>query len=159
MRCEKKQCTASNEFTFTRTKKKLGFTAGLLLALLPKCPFCVMAFTSTFVLCGEAGTFTTEHTYTSSTTLFLTLFFCGIALLGIVFNYRGNRTKYAMLLALAGSFCILLSVTRGGSLALYYSGVFFVFAGVWLNGSLLFFVTKIRALLSRNSINKPVECK
>ncbi len=159
MRCEKKQCTAYNEITFTRTKKKLGFIAGLLLALLPKCPFCVMAFSSTFILCGEAGTFTTAHTYTSSTTFFLTLLFCGITLIGIVFNYHGNRTKYALLLALAGSLCILFSVARGGGLTLYYGGVLFVFAGVWLNGNLLFFVAKIRAFFSKDSGNKPVEFK
>ncbi|OQP63855.1 hypothetical protein A3860_23240 [Niastella vici] len=159
MRCEKKQCTASNEFTFTRTKKKLGFIAGLLLVLLPKCPFCVMAFSSTFILCGEAGTFTTAHTYTSSTTFLLTLLFCGITLIGLIFNYRDIRTKYAILLALAGSLCILFSVTSGGGLALYYSGVLFIFTGVWLNGSLLFFIAKIRAFFSQNSGNKPVEFK
>ncbi|MDP4264582.1 MAG: hypothetical protein Q8941_18780 [Bacteroidota bacterium] len=128
--------------------------AGLILALLPKCPFCVMAFSSTFVLCGKAGTFTDTHTHSSSTTFLLSALFCGITLAGILFNYRDSRTKYALLLALAGSACILFSVAKGGGLALYYSGVVFIFCGVWLNGSLLFFAGKIRALLTKTSSHK-----
>ncbi|AEW01400.1 hypothetical protein Niako_5161 [Niastella koreensis GR20-10] len=62
-----------------------------------------------------------------------------------------------MLLALAGSFCISFSVTVGGGLVLYYSGVLFVFAGVWLNGSLLSFVVKVRALLGKNNSTNPAE--
>jgi hypothetical protein len=87
----------------------------------------------------------------------LSALFCGITLIGIFLNYRDSRTKYALLLALAGSACILFSVTKGGGLTLYYTGVAFIFFGVWLNGSLLFFVRKIRSLLIKNSRKKIVE--
>lgn len=61
------------------------------------------------------------------------------------------------MLALAGSSCILFSVVKGGGLALYYSGVAFVFCGVWLNGNFLFFVGKIRVFFAKNSRNPIVE--
>jgi uncharacterized membrane protein len=153
---KKKQCAKYHKYTLPRTKNKFNFFTGLMLVLLPKCPFCVMAFSSTFVLCGKAGTFTATHTHFSSTTFLLSAFFCAITIVSVLFNYRDSRTKYALLLALAGSSCILFSVAKGGGLALYYFGVLFIFFGVWLNGSLLFFVGKIRALLTKDGSNKIV---
>ena len=154
---EKKHCVKFNKYTLPGAKKKFSFFAGLLLALLPKCPFCFMAFSSTFILCDEAGTFTDTHTHSSSTTFLLSALFCGITFVGILFNYRDSRTRYALMLALAGSACILFSVAKGGGLALYYCGVAFIFYGVWLNGSLLFFVGKIRKYFSKNIRNQIVE--
>jgi hypothetical protein len=154
---EKKHCRKLDKYTLPRDKKKISFFAGFMLLLLPKCPFCFMAFSSTFVLCDQAGTFTDTHTHSSSTTFLLSLLFCVITLASIIFNYRGNRTKYALLLALAGSSYILFSIAIGGGLALYYIGVAFIFSGVWLNGSLLFIVGKIRDFLFKNRGNRIVE--
>lgn len=148
---EKNHCIKPGKSRLTGSKKKLGLFTGLMLALLPKCPFCFMAYSSTFVLCDEAGTFTNTHTRSSSTALVLSLLFCVMILAGIVFNYSGNKTKYALLLAFAGSSGILFSVVNGGGLALYYSGISFIFLGIWLNGSLLFGVEKARNFFLRAS--------
>lgn len=154
---EKKHCVKSDKYNLPRCEKKLSFFAGILLALLPKCPLCFMAFSSTFVLCDEAGTFTDTHTHSSPTVLILSTLFCGITLVSMLFNYRDTRTKYALLLVLAGSACILYSVVEGGGLSLYYSGVACIFCGVWLNGSLLFFVRKLRKFFIKNNDNRMVE--
>lgn len=154
---EKKHCVKSDKYNLPHGKKKLGLFAGLLLALLPKCPLCFMAFSSTFVLCDEAGTFTETHTHSSPTVLILSALFCGITLVSMFFNYRDTRTKYALLLVLAGSAFILYSVVAGGGLSLYYSGVVCIFFGVWLNGSLLFFVGKLRNFFIKNRGNRIVQ--
>lgn len=159
MLCENKQCAKHSGVFRPPNKRGFGFFTGILLALLPKCPFCVMAFSSTFVLCGEAGTLITNHTQSSPTTILVSTVFCGIALAGILFNYRNKRTGYALLLALSGSACILISVAIGGGLALYYTGVVFIFCGVWLNGNLFFFVRKIRDLIIKNRIPANLEFK
>lgn len=148
---EKKHCRKLGKYTLPQDKKKFSFFAGLLLVLLPKCPLCFMAFSSTFVLCDQAGTFTNTYSHSSSTALWLSVLFCIITLVSIIFNYRGSRTEYALLLALAGSLFILFSVVKSGGLALYYSGVSLVFLGVWLNSSLLFIVGKIRNFLFKNN--------
>jgi hypothetical protein len=151
---EKKHCVKFNKYTLPHAKKNFSFFVGFLLALLPKCPFCFIAFSSTFVLCDEAGTFTDTHTHSSTTTILLSTLFCAIALVSLFLNYRDSRIRYALLLVLAGSLIILLSVTKVGGLALYYSGVAFVFCGVWLNGNLLFFAGKIRTFFTKKSINQ-----
>jgi CDP-diglyceride synthetase len=123
-------------------KKQFGLLTTMILVILPKCPFCVMAYSGTILLCGKAGG-VSELASSSSTTIFITLFFCLLVLLSIFFNYRDARTKYALLLAVAGSAMIMYSVSVSGGLSLYYTGVIFVFVGVWLNASLLYIISRI----------------
>lgn len=133
--CKKKK-------TVAQRKKQLGWLTTILLVILPKCPFCVMAFSGTLILCGKAGG-VSESASSSSTSIFITSFFCLLVLLSIFFNYRDARTKYALLLAAAGSAMIMYSVSIGGGHPLYYTGVVFVFIGVWMNASLLFIISRI----------------
>jgi len=135
----------------TGRRKHISFVPGILLALIPKCPFCFMAFSSTMFLCGEDGTHTAVRTFASPETLNVTLFFCSLTILFIVLNYRDNRTKYAIALAVSGSALILLSVTSKGGLPLYYFGLVLIFSGVWLNASLLYFIKMIRSSFNKTS--------
>ena len=123
-------------------RKHAGLLTTILLIVLPKCPFCLLAFSSTIILCGKAGG-ASELTHSSSTTILITAFFCFTALLSIILNYRDKRTIYSFMLAAAGCSLIMYSVCAGGGLPLYYSGVVLVFIGVWLNASLLYIVKKI----------------
>jgi hypothetical protein len=135
-----KPCKKRN--TVSHGKKHAGLLTTILLILLPKCPFCLMAYSSTLILCGKAGG-VSELTHSSSTTIFITAFFCFTVLLSIILNYRDARTRYSFLLAAAGCFLIMYSVSVGGGLPFYYSGVILVFVGVWLNASLLYVIRKI----------------
>src|SRR5688572_15943979 len=137
--CKKKKIVSEG-------KKPFGFLTTILLVLLPKCPFCLMAFSSTVILCGKAGG-VSELTLTSATTIFVTSFFCFLVLISILFNYRDARTKYALLLVATGCALVMCSVCIGGGLLLYYSGVILLFFGVWLNASLLYIIRKITSKL------------
>ena len=130
----------------SKGKKPVGLLTTIFLVLLPKCPFCLMAFSSTVILCGKAGG-VSDLTHTSATTIFVTSFFCFLILLSIVFNYRDARTNYALLLVASGCLLVMYSVCIGGGLPLYYSGVFLLFFGVWLNASLLYIIRKISGRL------------
>jgi len=48
-----------------------------------------------------------------------------------------------LFLAAAGCFLIMYSVCVRGGLPVYYSGAVLVVVGVWLNASLLYFISKI----------------
>ncbi len=135
-----KPCKKRNAVSAGR--KHAGLLTTILLIVLPKCPFCLMAFSSTIILCGKAGG-ASQLNHSSSTTILITAFFCFTALLSIILNYRDKRTMYSFMLAAAGCFLIMYSVCAGGGLSLYYPGVILVFIGVWLNASLLYIVKKI----------------
>jgi hypothetical protein len=136
-----KPCKKRN--TVSAGKKQFGLLTTILLVLLPKCPFCFMAFSSTIILCGKAGGATELNHSSSPATIFITSFFCFTILLSILINYRDARTKYALLLSATGCLLVVYSVCTGGGIPIYYSGVILVFIGVWFNASLLFIIGKI----------------
>ncbi len=139
-----------------KPKEPLSVFAMLLLVLLPKCPFCFLAYSSTAMLCGRSSILTVSYTriFSSSSTVYFTAFCCGLILLSIFLKYRDARTKYALGLAGLGSALLLLSVTAGGGLLLYYSGLLMVFAGIWLNGSLLFVIGRVRDQLFKSVLRQ-----
>ena len=117
-------------------KQAAGMWSGLLLLLIPKCPFCFMAFSSVLVFCGENGTGHSNRNFYSATTLILTTIFCATALLSIILYYRPGRGIYALLLAVPGMITLIFSVTAGGGISLYYAGALLVLAGLLRNSGL-----------------------
>jgi hypothetical protein len=146
--------SCNNGFKGIKERKRVSFFSSFLLAFLPKCPFCFMAFTNTLILCGESGSLSCQRTFTSSTTSLLTILFCSIILLSIILNYRDRRTLYAIALVVMGSVFLMISVAKTGGLPLYYFGVVFIFSGVWLNASLLFFIRKIGEFMNFRNANQ-----
>jgi hypothetical protein len=136
------------------TAKSYGLLGGLFLALLPKCPFCVMAYSGTLMLCGKDSLTASTHTYTSVTTIVFTSFFCLLTILSIYFNNRGVRTRNALLLSAVGVCLVFSSVLFFGGWTLYYTGVIILFAGVWLNGSMFYFAGKLKQFLDSGHYRK-----
>jgi len=114
-----------------------GLWAGILLVILPKCPFCIMAFTGTALLCSEGAIVETTRTHNNGLTILITALLCLLTALAIGLKKRGQRTWYALGIAGMGMSALMYSVIRGGGQSLYYAGVLLVFIAVWLNGSLL----------------------
>lgn len=124
------------------TSKKMGTASWLLLALLPKCPFCIMAFTSTALLCGEGAMQEVSMTHNSILTISITSLLVLVTLSSVLFNYKGKATLWALSLILPGLSLVMYSVVRDGGQFLYYTGTVLMFAGVWMNGSLPWFFKK-----------------
>jgi hypothetical protein len=155
---EKKYCRKYHKELPPATKKKYGFFAGLLLVVLPKCPFCIMAYTSTVVLCGKDRLIESQQHNYSVLSLVITAFFCSLIIAGLLFNFRGTRTKYALAIAGAGILVVLNSVIRNGGQELYYFGLSVIFIAIWLNGSLISILRKFKNTLhitKRNVAGSP----
>lgn len=133
------QCTSCRKQKKIDRTGHLGIASGIFLAILPKCPFCVMAYTSTAMLCGEGAVFEVSTTHNSALTIFITTVLGLVTLAAIITNRKGKRTYVAFALSLLGLFMVLFSVIRFGGQPLYYTGILLVFTGVWLNGSLVWF--------------------
>lgn len=146
------QCGNCNKKLNSQTQKNLGILSWILLAILPKCPFCILAYTSTAVLCGKNTLMETQHTNNSIPTVLITSFFCSLILISLLLNFRGKRTKYALALAGLGVLMILISVILRGGEELYFIGVLIVSVAIWLNGSLISIVRKIRNSMVREKI-------
>lgn len=114
-------------------KKGFGLLSGILLAVLPKCPFCFVAFSSTLVLCGKGETISQSNAHFSTPTILFATVFCSLAILSIALSYKDARTRYALLVAISGTACILTSVLLAGGEPLYYFGVLLIMGAVALN--------------------------
>jgi len=129
-----------------KPKGRLGIFSFFILVILPKCPFCIMAFTSTAMLCGEGINMEVSKTYNSNLTILITAVLGLITLASLILNRKGKRTWYALLLSIVGLGCLLFSVVKYGGQPLYYTGIVLVFFGVWLNGSLLWFLRNAKTV-------------
>ena len=70
-------------------------------------------------------------------------------LASLFLNYRDNRTKYALALAFSGAVLIVASTVWDIGPGIYYTGTVVVFMGVWLNGSMLFVLNKVKAMMHK----------
>ena len=131
------QCNSCQTEQHISRNGKWEIASGLFLAILPKCPFCIMAFTSTAMLCGEGAMLEVSKTYNSLFTIIITATLGLITVISILSNRKGTKTWYALFMVACGMSMVLYSVSKSGGLTLYYIGMVLVFAGVWLNGSLM----------------------
>ncbi|ULQ58420.1 hypothetical protein KJS94_09450 [Flavihumibacter rivuli] len=114
-------------------KKGLGLFSGIILAVLPKCPFCFVAFSSTLVLCGKGETIDRSITHSSTPTILFASVFSLLAIVSIALSYKDSRTRYALLAAIGGAACVLTSVLLTGGEPLYYIGVLMIMGAVAIN--------------------------
>jgi hypothetical protein len=112
-----------------------SWAGNLLLVFVPKCSFCVLAYTSTALLCTREETLVATQEHSSPLTLYITLGLFVLILAGVLMNWRGMRSRYALAIVLAGMSMMLYSVVKAGGESLYYAGNVLVFIGIWVNGS------------------------
>ena len=119
---------------------------GILIAILPKCPYCILAYSSAITMCSGTKLYTQMPGWTS----YLLLVLAALTLLFILLNYRGKRTIIAATLVGAGSLLMLTCQFYTFNINHYYIGTFLLLFGVWVNASFRFFYRQwIKPLVSR----------
>lgn len=117
----------------------LSLFSGILIALLPKCPFCILAYSSAITLCSGKTLYPEGTNYMLYVVLGLMLFILAL----IAYNFKGRRTYYAIGLILTASLFLASYYFFEGNFTWYYTGVVLLLTGVWMNGSLYHFVGKL----------------
>ncbi len=129
-----KNCYRCNHRRLNHISDSLTFLGSFIIALLPKCPFCVLAYSSAISMCGSTSGFT--PTWSSWLSVGLAL----LTLIMILLNYRGTRTLVSAGLVVLGSAMIIEAELFTGELFIYYFGALILMFGVWINGSFLYFL-------------------
>ena len=124
----------------SRTKKEarnssLSLLGGIGLALLPKCHFCILAYSSAVSVCGKG----TYYDHSPEWTSFISIGLAALTLLFVLMNKRGKRTWYAVALVGLGIGLIGLSELYTGEKLHYFLGSGILILGVWINASFLYF--------------------
>ncbi len=125
-------------------KTELSIISGLLFALIPKCPFCIVAFSSAITVCGGKGLYALSPTWTPFLAVGLAAFTLAITWI----NNKGKQTIIASLILLTGICLIVFNEFYTQTFNTYYVGCCFLIFGVWYNGSFLYFYRKAKHLLS-----------
>ena len=128
--------SGSKERSFTSL---LGAVA---IALLPKCPFCLLAYSSAVTMCSGA----TYDSHAPGWVSFISISLALVVLYTVCRTYRGARTLFAAALAMLGTGIVAYSELVSGSLGLYQCGALMMLAAALLNGGV--YVT-VRRLLVR----------
>jgi len=127
-----KQVLPRPEFTVISSIKR--FIPAFILVILPKCPFCIMAYSGALSLCSGTKMYPHAGGW-ESVLIILIAAFIGLS---ILMNRRGVRTYIAFGVTVLGICSILISQYFFISQISYYLGVFLLFFGIWINGSFLY---------------------
>ena len=112
----------------------LSFVSAALIILLPKCPFCIAAYSGAFMMFYEVDSASLAPIFTHLKPL-LGLF----VLTSILLNFKGRKSKIAVLITAAAFSLLLLEVYLNVHLIptwIIYLGFFF---GAWYNGNFVHF--------------------
>ena len=115
----------------------------VVLIILPKCPICIMAYSSAITICGGPDMYLMSNNWVSYVPLVLALFIN----LMFLFNWRGQRTLYALTIAMVGFTLISLTHQLVLSPIFYDLGAVLLLMSIWLNSSLISLLNKFRRKL------------
>ena len=110
------------------------------IAILPKCPFCIMAYSSAITMCSGKKLYHSDPTWATYISIGLALF----TLVIVLYNYKGTKTIIAAILVIIGSAFILNSEFYSGEMMHYNLGAGILILGVWLNANLMYFIKRFR---------------
>ena len=117
-------------------KEHFPFFGSLLIALLPKCPFCLLAYTSAITVCSAKTLTHDAPEWTSYISIVLAI----VTLLIVAYNYKGTRTWISGTIIMLGIMLITYSELYTRLLGPYYWGCGLLLFGVWINGSFNYFL-------------------
>lgn len=122
--------------------------SALLVVIIPKCPICIMAYTSAVTMCGGPDMYMSENNWISYLPIMLSLIIIGL----ILYNHKGGRSWVALAIALLGTLFILLTHQMILPAAYYNAGTILLFLAIWFNSNFISFLNELKSLLSRRAL-------
>lgn len=130
-----KRCECAVKKSKREKKTIFPVLTGILIAVIPKCPYCILAYSSAITMCSGPKLYTHSPNWTS----YLLLGLAFLTLIFILLNYKGQRTIVAASLVGLGSLLMILSQYYTFNINHFYLGTFLLLFGVWVNASFRFF--------------------
>ena len=150
MQTYSQRCSCKKTHSKNKDWNFSSLVPGLLIAIIPKCPFCILSYTSAITVCSSKNLSAFSPHWTS----WISISFSLITFIITIYNYKGLRTQIACFFILMGGALIVYSELFTGLLQSYYWGSAILLLGVWLNGSLPFFLRTILPAKNYLSVNK-----
>lgn len=113
-----------------RKRQRMSFLLTLIVAILPKCPFCAFGYSSVVVMCSGAKI----HQYEANNTGYLSIGLAVAVLISLFWNYKGRTTLIAATLAILGMLPLIYAQRFSGNPLEYFAGTALILLAVLLNG-------------------------
>ncbi len=149
--CSEARCAATpipTQKLTERITKRSTILGGIIIAVLPKCPLCALAYSSAITMCSG-----TMYEHTADWTSYISIVLCALTLGLVLYNYKGYKTLTAAAMIATGGFLLGYAELVSGNVTAYYWGCAIVFVGIWINGSFQHFAAKGMGVL-RKGLNK-----
>ena len=143
--------TLHKDVPVTLKSRTASFLGSIIILLLPKCPFCMVAYSSTITFCGTAGVFTDTKHHTdwgAHAAIFISV----LLTVSMMLTYKLSRGYFRYLsmaaMAVCGSLCMYIGIFHATSMTCYYAGAVllmiatFIYSDVYHN----FFQKLIKAI-------------
>ncbi len=121
-------------------KNGTSWLSAFLIIIIPKCPFCVLAYSSAITMCGASSLYLTENNWVSCIPFLLAV----IVVAMIALNFRDSRTIWAIIISIIGLLLIMGSHQLIIESQFYHLGTFLLFFSILLNGSLFSLLKKLK---------------
>lgn len=122
-----------------------SYLSALLIILVPKCPLCIIAYSSAITMCGTKDLSLNSHSWT----FYIPIFLAALIITMILFNPRGRRTIVAAIIGLLGFVMILLTSEHLLSTQMYQVGTALLLIAVWTNSSFLSFLSALKSRIKQ----------
>ena len=139
----KRGCKKMNYLPF------LSWMPGIFVAILPKCPFCIMAYSGAVTLCSGR----TLYPNSGSNAAYITIAVSVFILFMIYRNHRGKRTVVSLFLCSIAICLLLVSQLILMNSIFYTVASILLLFGIWYNGSFLYCYNKVVQFLSTHFLN------
>jgi hypothetical protein len=116
-------CTPTSQF-------KYPSLLSILILILPKCPFCFVAYTSAMTMCGSSALVSQHLDWAAYLAISLAI----IVVFCIARNYRGIGTSRALILAIVGLLFVLSGLFQTENIISYYIGSILLLIAAFYNG-------------------------
>jgi hypothetical protein len=130
-------------------RQSTSVVLSIVVALLPKCPFCAFGYSGVLVMCSGAKIY--QHT--PGPFHFIPILMAGAVAGSLLLNFKGKRTLFALLPAGAGFYLVARAQMLTGNPAEYYTGAALILLAVMINGIFKYLLNTIqKRLLKINTI-------
>ena len=123
---------------------KSSLLGGLLVVIIPKCPLCIMAYTSAITMCGGDDMVMAHNNWLSYVPLALSALIIGL----IAYNRKGTRTWFALAIALVATGLITATHQMWLGAQFYNYGTILLFFAIWLNSNYIHTLRYFRQLFA-----------
>ena len=144
----KNDCNKCTTDLKLKQSDKASFLSTLFIVLIPKCPLCIMAYSSAITMCGGRELYLNQNNWVSYIPIILGV----VILVLIIQRFKGLKTWVSLMIATGGLLLIVGVHQLMIPSSAYNLGAGLLLFATWLNGSFISFVNHLKKFVKTKEV-------